>query len=389
MEEYYKHKYLKYRHKYLLEQYGGKKAPAKCNVDRTNADVGAQLAALEKLKDMRREEITQMQNFTAYDPTRFPSYCDRILYRIIQLKNADPVDIKQIAYGSYVNNVIAKSDHNLVYGTFVLTMENTTINILVVTWNQSATSPKISEVLDKGFFNQLNLTDMTAIESFDIVCFSQQESVKSDSWFGIFEGEDSLQRSIIDRIKREAGNDDDDGSKAGSSKAGSSKAGTHVVYHDRVGTAKFYVRQSIIVRKDLDKKIVHTNVGNKCLSAGLCTKSISGIGLTLGGINPPLTLNFFAVHLPVDTKKSDMGLDLRIKAYKSIDKFMESKFVAKSARKLNQVDFVAGDFNFRYNVGNISGDQLDQLRADKTVFEDFDEEDRGFAPSCKLRPCKK
>lgn len=378
-----KHKYLKYKALALqlaseLEEaerrkrlVGGEetqaKKPVACAASRTNPDTDAQMEAMSRLKDLKEEEMKLLENFrNSYDLSRFPSYCDRILARTVQIKSASDIVVDKIAYNSYTNTTIAKSDHDLVYAVYNINYEDIDVSVLALTWNQNGKSPKYQNVLDPDFYRKMNIEGVTDHKSFDIIVLSQQETPNSDSFFGLFEGDDTLQKSLVAFGKREK----------------------MVARTARSGMGNFYVRLTVLLTEELNKKVIAVKKASECLNGELCTKSISGIGLTFKTSQPYLSVNFFSAHMPINVKKEDLGVDARVKAYQKIDKFMEKKFTAQTSSNLNQVDFILGDLNFRYNTGS-AGDQLTQLMDEKKVFRDFDEGiEINFPPTCKRSVCK-
>lgn len=368
MDLYYKNKHLKYKDKYLTlkqQQLGG----STCIVRTTQIDpeiISTQLQSMDNLKKLRIEELKELQNFPANDKIRAPSYCDRILYRNIFSSDGEKIfTIENEQYGSYTNNIIAKSDHNLVYSIFNI---NNLIKVLIITWNQANLNPMIDEVIDSNFFSQLN-PPYVDFKSFDIICIGQQESSMYDSLFTIFNTTDSLQQSIIDKYNT------------------TSMSKDYMLQYTKIGSPKFYVRQSILIRRDI-LQANQFRIFSRCLKIPICAKSICGIGFTILIDNNPLTLNFFNTHMPINTSDIDLGLKLRISAYDQINTFIKKNFMIGTIGKINQIDFIAGDLNFRFNVGSIAGDQLDYVRLEaKSAFDGFIEPEIKFGPTCKMVTC--
>ncbi len=299
-----------------------------------------------------------------HDHSRMPSYCDRIIYR--KTPTEGPAIILHEYYNSYANNTIMQSDHDLVYGIFSVGIGDKIIKILILTWNQSNQNPLIDDVISPDFFDKLNDPIYTGFESFDIICMSQQESSMYDTFSNIFERMDSLQKSIIHKQKTDLFD--------------------YEIFHGKTGVPRFYVRLSVLVKKELLGSNYNIINNSQCLQLPICSKSVVGIGLTLGDI--PITLNFFAAHLPINTTARDMGLVLRTKALNEITDFIFDKFTSKDINQINQIDFIAGDLNFRYNTGNISGDQLvDQMTKTDSPLKGFAEGELNFGPTCKMNTC--
>jgi len=381
----YRTKYIKYktlalekqREINLLDDQEGGKAPKVCAASRTNPDIDGEMEAIKALKKIKEDELENLEIFrNSYDLSRYPSYCDRILSRTVQIKTAEDVSVEKTEYNSYVNHAIAKSDHDLVYAVYNVKNGDIDINILIVTWNQNGLSPRIANVLDPDFYKRIGIEGVKDHTFFDIIAFAQQESSHSDSLFGLLPGDDSLQNSLISFGKKEK----------------------MIVRAERTGFGNFHVRLTVMLTAEFNKRVVSVRKAAQCLNGELCTKSVCGIGLTLDTSSPNLSLNFFSAHMPVDIKKEDLGLDSRVKAYQKIDKFIEKKFTSQKSRDLNQIDFIAGDLNFRYNTGRIAGDQLTSVMADGKAFADFgegesnfppfEEGERGFPPTCKRQACK-
>ena len=364
----YEYKYLKYKKKYIELKYGGGDKCNKSSSSRINPDKHSQLESMRIKTDLKRKNLEESKKMSEYDPLREPSWCDRILYRI-----SDPdIKINPIQYNSYANDIIITSDHDLVWGIFTIDILLTTIHILVITWNQANQNSKIDDILNSKFFSQMN-SRYHNLKSFDIICIAQQESNMYDTFLNIFDTVDSLQRSIINKYRREM-------------------TDTYIIQHTKEGVPKFYVRQTILIKKSILDPNSKVRIHTQCLKS-LCSKSICGIGNTFKINDKVFDLNFFAVHMPVAPADYDLGLQLRIDAYTSIDNFIEKYFRLED--RPSQIDFIAGDLNFRSNVGSIAGDQLDIIRSKngwkgQTAFEEFNEGDRLFGPTCKFNlPCKK
>lgn len=363
-ESNYKSKHLKYKMKYIKlkqQQLGG----VDCEI-RTIQSASDQLKSMEVLKKLRTIELKELKNFSANDKSRIPSYCDRILYRNTFSPDGEYLfKIENEQYGSYANNKIAESDHNLVYAIYNI---NESIKILIITWNQANLNLPIDNIIDSNFFAQLD-PPYANFKSFDIICIGQQESSMYDSIYNIFNTTDSLQQSVIDKYN-------------------SSMSEDYVLQYTKIGVPKFYVRQSVLIRKNILQSD-QFRIFSHCLKIPMCSKSICGIGFTILINDDPITLNFFNTHMPIDTSDIDMGLKLRISAYKEIDTFIREKFTIGTIGKINQIDFIAGDLNFRYNTGSIAGDQLDYIRLeDKSAFDNFIEPKIKFGPTCKMITCK-
>ena len=360
-DTYYKQKYLKYKKKYLeLKQYGGTECESK--KDRFNQTI------------LSVDELKELKKFSAYDLRRLPSWCDRILYRTIitdpKLKDIFKIEPEQ--YNSYVNNTIIKSDHDLVYGVFNITIPGLTpqIKVLIVTWNQANQNPIIDDVLDENFFSQMSPSYVN-FESFDIICIAQQESSMYDSFINIFDTTDSLQRSIINKYDNDA-----------------NLTKNYIIQHAKTGSPKFYVRETVLIKKSIFKSTYEIRTHSQCLKLPVCSKSICGIGFTFKIDNKsPFTLNFFATHMPINTSDPDLGLELRINTSKEIIDFIKIHFTTGNINTINQIDFISGDLNFRYNIGSIEGDQLKSIMKEKKAFIDFNEAEIIFNPTCKKNPC--
>lgn len=92
-----------------------------------------------------------------YNKTRTPSFCDRIIYK---------GDINPLKYDSYVDEIISRSDHNLVYGEF----EYLNKKYILLTWNVAGKNhTNINERTLSRLYDQL------LDKNFDYLIFSLQE----------------------------------------------------------------------------------------------------------------------------------------------------------------------------------------------------------------------
>lgn len=340
-------------------QYGGVGGkPATCDPNaRIKPDVESRIDGMNNLKEIRNAELSELKNFSpAFDNVEFdmPSYCDRIIYRI---SHEDKIKIIPEAYDSYVNSVIAKSSHDMVYGIYQIQIAGNSLKLLIVSWNQSSQSATINDILDKGFFTKIKHTGLT---DFDIICVAQQESEMYDVFVNVFNSIDMLQGSIIDYIK--------------------TNMTSYKVFHSKTGVPGFYVRLSVLIKSSLTETDFDTTIKTTCLRLPFCDKSIVGIGLNFRVI--PLTINLFSTQFPTDVE-----LRQREKVVDTVNKFIFNNFTNKHINQMNQVDFIIGDLNFRYNRGAIVGDQLDSVMGKWKSLRGFVEPERKFGPTCKLIKC--
>lgn len=141
----------------------------------------------------------------------------------------------------------------------------------------------------------------------------------------------------------------------------------------------FSVQAHVYTRKYLGSPKILT--GKKCHVSkyGMCTKSTVGIALDFKDHR----LICMASHLPIKTKKDDLGYYERLQAVKESISLLKD---LKAHDKQNSVIW-SGDMNFRKDTmveGEIRDDQLTYLMTSTDLLKEFSEADITFSPTCKL-----
>ena len=327
------------------------------------------------IKNKKEEIDTRIKKIINYvtktkKGARNPSYCDRILYiskkvptknKCITIANLpgsnsdskdefnnNVINFTQTDYNSFADEIVAQSDHDMVYSKYKLQINNDTYNILFITWNQA------NRIIN---FNELEYTkwdrDMD-LKSQHVIILSQQES----------DSKDVMQETFIQLME----------------KKGFSAHATSA------GVMKFHIRLTVLIKPEtgltfLDKR-------SECTSKLLCTKAISGISFIkkINNDKCKLMINFYGAHFPINTKKTDLGLSERNKAltqYASmITKFHKNK--KEVANIIHTIDIIGGDLNFRV-INN--KDQLTTIIKDNKILPGLTEEIPTFTPTCKKVEC--
>lgn len=327
--------------------------------DKCPSDVGK--CREDRLSKTQLSDYTEATNLNIFDTQttkgkRNPSYCDRILYRFKQMNN--DIEVEQTAYKSFTNDIIAESDHDMVYATYQVKNKegNKLLDILFITWNQENMDVKVDDVF-KGFED---------FNNYDIVILSQQESNRNDS----------LQSSLIDKY-----------------------INTHRIFKDSVGggilvdpiTGHFYVRVTVLLKKETVNVSIYNKSSYACLGSATypfsCTKSIVGVGVSIKLDSKEFLLNVFGCHMPIDTSKENLGYEERVTAYKAMETQMQTFSQIGVGKFVAELDIIGGDMNFRYNSG-IDGDQLIEGMKKGEIFSAFKEGEITFGPTCKMCICK-
>jgi hypothetical protein len=283
-------------------------------------------------KPYDKEDKFLINDIQSKKGNRTPSYCDR------------NIKLEQLEYKSFNNDIISRSDHDLVYSKYEIRRGSKTLRLLFLTWNQGNQNVRFSELMkgmDSIFHDQ------------NIIVFSQQES----------DSKDELQKTLIEHFK-----------------------GTYKSFDVSGGLGSFYVRLTVLVKEGIKPQLIIKNKSclNKKLKKIICSKSVVGISLKIGE-KDPIILNLFATHFPVKVDAPDLGYEERIEAYEEVEKFMNQFHTQLS--EIAAIDIIGGDLNFRYDTG-IKGDQLQKAINDKKAFQGFKEgKFEAFAPTCKMCEC--
>lgn len=293
MDIYY-HKYVKYKSKYL------------------------------KLKNMVAGGPSVYNN-SYYEPSRIPSYCDRIIY-----KSNSIIPIK---YETKTNKVLCKSDHLLVYGVFKFNGKQ----YIIITFN--------IDNLDAKEENYKSLHDHIYIgnSNYDVIIYCFQESATTN---------------ILDRIME------------------SYRQNYYKKYNFYKSSSSsmfdMNVRLYIYTKtKPQNVKILPTlSIGNWKQKL---VNSKAAVGIVID------SLCIVSTHLPIDTTKKDptkdyMGNQLRIEALTSISKWTQDY----------EHIIIAGDLNFRCLDKECKTDQLSTFIQTK-IYKEFGKLDN---KTCKMNSIK-
>lgn len=153
--------------------------------------------------------------------------------------------------------------------------------------------------------------------------------------------------------------------------------------------AFLYFRKSIFPTHQVRKNDV-------CLKRTVfCSKGTAGLSIIAPAPNNQiLQIILMSSHLPIDTKKVDLGYEERIKAVAQTFQEVYDNIVDETVQQ--RVAFWAGDLNFRADTptrpgGNPTPDQLDYAVSVRpaSFFREFIEPAVEFPPTCKMKSCDK
>ncbi len=126
-----------------------------------------------------------------------------------------------------------------------------------------------------------------------------------------------------------------------------------------------------------------------------CSKGTAGLSIIAQAPNNKIMqIILMSSHLPIDTKKEDLGYEERVKAVAKTFQEVYDNIVDETV--MQRVAFWAGDINFRAGTptrpgGNPTPDQLDYTVSVRpaSFFRDFIEPAVEFPPTCKMKSCDK
>lgn len=161
-----------------------------------------------------------------------------------------------------------------------------------------------------------------------------------------------------------------------------------------ISKLSFSVRAYLYLRKSIFRN-PSIKTQDACLARAVyCTKSSAGVSVIAVIDGKILQILLISSHLPINTKKEDLGYAERIAAVKRTFEEVYDKIVDRTIPQ--RVAFWGGDLNFRSDTpthegGNPMKDQL--LYAFSTrpasFFREFAEPDVEFPPTCKMVTCDK
>jgi hypothetical protein len=293
-----------------------------------------------KLKDMLAGGPTphgpSVYNNNYYEPSRIPSYCDRIIYK--------GNNIKPIKYETKTNKVLCKSDHLLVYGAFTFNGKQ----CLIVTFNIDNLDAKEENYnsLKEYIYFQREYTNILLANKlfrsnkdyYDMIIYCFQESASTNILDRIMEGYTTYHFKNYNLYKTSS----------------SSMFNMNV---------RLYVYTKI---KPQQVKLLSTlSLGNW---KQRLVNSKAAVGIVIDG------LCIVGTHFPIDTSKKDpnddyMGNSLRIDALHAINKWTQNY----------QNIIIAGDLNFRCLDKNCMNEQLARLIKQYKEFGKLDNK------TCKMK----
>lgn len=139
----------------------------------------------------------------------------------------------------------------------------------------------------------------------------------------------------------------------------------------------FKIKIHMLLNNKLSDDISVKFVKN-CIRKGmLCTKGGIAVNIKWGDKQ----IKVYNNHLPVDSKKDDMGYDKRLSGFKNNIKKFDDKF--KNIKDGKSVTFIAGDLNFR--MYKKDSKYQDQLINNVDLYNNFKEADIKFPPTCKAK----
>jgi len=319
----YYEKYLKYKAKYiaLKEQY---------------AFVQGDKIKLQQNNQFNNKYILNNKICTpTISGEREKSNCDRIIYKVgsnIEFSEYDVVTEKEF-------DLVKYSDHKMIYSKFKYNNEE----YMIYSWNMNAFDKKFNDEYD----DILNISIMKYFNKTQInskyLIFTFQESIKNSLFIKL----------LIEKLK---------------------SLNFYLINHTLFNPffASEYCVQILLFSSDINTQI--TEYGNKKFNI---TNSFTNRIKSFIGTKSFVYINFnnliiVGSHFPINTKKEDLGNNLRIKAFNQIDEFFN---------KYNNL-IIVGDLNFR-NLNNV--DQLDTLLENN---KNYIEPGKLKQPTCKYNECK-
>lgn len=152
--------------------------------------------------------------------------------------------------------------------------------------------------------------------------------------------------------------------------------------------AYLFFRKSVFPTYDVRKNDI-------CLKRTVfCSKGTAGLSIIAPIDGRIVQLILMSSHLPIDTKKEDLGYEERVKAVSRSFQEVYDNIVDETIQQ--RVAFWAGDLNFRADTptrpgGNPTPDQLDYTVSVRptSFFREFIEPAVEFPPTCKMKSCDK
>jgi adenosine deaminase CECR1 len=266
---------------------------------------------------------------------REKSNCDRIIYKVgsnIKFLEYDVVTEKEF-------DLVKYSDHKMIHSKFEYNNEQ----YMIYSWNMN--------VFDKKFNNEYK-----DILNMSIMKYFTKKHVGSK--YLIFTFQESLKNSLFIKLLIEE------------LKSLNFYLINHTIFDPLF--ASEYCVQILLFSTDKNTKIIES--GNKKFNI---TNSITNRFKSFIGTKSFVYINInnlmiIGSHFPINTKKEDLGNNLRIMAFNQINEYFG---------KYNNL-IIAGDLNFR-NLNNI--DQLDTLLKNN---KNFIEPGKLKQPTCKYNECK-
>lgn len=297
-----------------------------------------------KIKKYELKKAKAQKCLLIYDEKRIPSNCDRILYR---------GSISPIKYDIYNDDeLIRKSDHLMVYGTFNFKEEKG----IIFTWNiaKSHNSTTILEGIKLLIKKLITFNE-------DYIVFCLQESPQHDKFQSILIDQINLNNSNYKII-------------CNSSNSLSGQNVRLIIFNKKIGVSLSDYKNCSNTIDNISSQVNYLDTFYKPNIFDI-KKNILGtkawVAITIDD------LTFISCHLPIDTSIKDcnnyLGNNLRINALKKINTKLNNK---------NNI-ILAGDLNFRFIDDNT--DQLNEVVKQDTNFKEFG---KLQIKTCKLKSCK-
>jgi hypothetical protein len=287
-----------------------------------------------------KKKLTNDSNFQCeYNASseRAQSNCDRIIYKKdgnIKFSQYDVINKDKL-------RVVEFSDHKMIYGKFKYNNED----YMLFSWNMGAFDHKYDE----------SYTDYIKEDLLEFL----KNSIDKDVKYLLFSFQESIKNSLFIKVLTEIIKDVFD---------------MNLIVHklsNPILANEYYV-QLLVFSNQQNIKIKESGYKNFTMNTSIKDKIKSLIGTksyVYANIND---LMIVSTHFPIDTKKEDLGNNLRISAYEEIERNFST----------NNNLIVVGDLNFR-NLNN--RDQLTELLKVKS---NFIEAGNLKEKTCKFENCK-
>ena len=272
---------------------------------------------------------------------RDKSNCDRLIYKVgsnIKFSEYDVVTEKEF-------DLIKYSDHKMINSKFEYNNEE----YMIYSWNMNAFDKKFNDdykdILNnsiKKYFDAKNGSNMENMNCKYLI-FSFQESTKNSLFIKLLIEE--LQEKKMFLIN-------------------------HTIFDPFL--ASEYCVQLLLFSTDINTKIIDSGHKSFEIRNSISNRIKSFIGTKSFVYIYINDLMIVGTHFPINTKKADLGNNLRIIAFNQINEYFN---------KYNNL-IIVGDLNFR-NLNNV--DQLDTLLENN---KNFIEPGKLRQPTCKYNECK-